>query len=213
MRTLMALSILLLAAACSDHLSVSPTTVDLAVGQTATVTATRIPSTYAGIPWAPNRIDFIGSGPISVGGVMGANESVAFISVQGVSPGIGTVTTSYRDAHTPGIIMTPLATVHVYDCSSAMKLAPEFANVAGTIGEHAILRVTPAVEGGHYQWYWGNRGDTHTPISFSDAPYFIDFTPRANGSYPIWVRQSSICGTADAAFVVNVGIQRRRAVR
>ncbi|HWS73261.1 MAG TPA: hypothetical protein VN605_14195 [Thermoanaerobaculia bacterium] len=213
MRKLMALSILLLAAACSDHLSVSPTTIDLAVGQTATITATRIPSTYTGIPWPPNRIDFVGNGPISVGGVMGANESLAFITVQGVSPGTGTVTTSYRDAHTPGLIMTPIATVNVYDCSTPMKLAPEFANVSGKIGEPAILRVTPTVTGGHFQWYWGNRGDTHTPISFTDTPYFIDFTPRANGSYPIWVRYSSPCGTADAAFVVSVGVQHRRAVR
>lgn len=210
MRKLLALSTLLLAAACSDHLSVTPTTVDLAVGQTATIQATRIPSTYQGIPWAPNRIEFAGTGPILVSGVMGASDTVAYITVQGLSPGTGTVTTSYRDAHTPGVIMTPLATVNVYDCAAPMQLTPEFANVTGKIGEPAILRVTPSAPGGHFQWYWGQRGDTRTPISFTDTPYFIDFTPRANGAYPLWVRLTSPCGTADAAFVVNVGPVRRR---
>jgi hypothetical protein len=210
MRKLLALFILLLAAACSDHLSVNPTIVDLTVGQTATITATRLPADYQGIPWPPNRIEFVGNGPIAVSGAMDSDQTLARITVQGVAPGTGTVTTYYRDAHTPDIIRTPLVTVHVHDCSAQAKLAPEFANVAGKIGEPAALRVTSSVAGGTFQWYWGTRGDTQNPISFSDAPYFIDFTPRQNGSYPLWVRQTSPCGTAEAAFVVNVGIQHRR---
>lgn len=210
MRKLLACPMLLLAAACSDHLSVSPTSVDLAVGQTATIRAARIPSDYRGIQWAPNRIEFVGDGPITVNGVMEASAQMANITVQGLAPGTGYVTTYYRDAHTPGIIRTTIATVNVTDCATAMKLSPEFTNLAGRIGEQAVLRVTPSIEGGHYQWYWGTRGDLRNPISFSDAPYFLDFTPRANGSYPFWVRYITICGTAEASFAVNVGMQHRR---
>lgn len=210
MRKLLALTALLLAAACSDNLSVNPNHIDLAVGQTATITATRIPSTYQGIPWPPNRIAFTGTGPIQVGGVMQPSDHEAVITVRALSPGSGAVITDYTDAHTPGPIHTVLATVDVSDCATPVTLTPAFTAVTGKIGEPFNLHVTPSFAGGHFQWYWGDRGDTRTPISFTDTPYFIDFTPHANGSYPIWVRYSTICGSADAAFVVNVGLAVRR---
>jgi len=211
MRRLLALPILLLAGACSDRITVNPARLALVVGQTATIHATRIPSDYRGIPWAPNRIEFVGSGAVSAAGVLAASGTHADITVQALTPGTGFVASRYTDAHTPGILGDTVATVTVFDCSRGVKLTPEFASIPGTLGEPALLHVTPSVADGTFQWYWGTRGDTKNPITFTDAPSFTEFIPRGNGSFPIWVRQSSPCGIADAAFVVNVGVQRRRA--
>jgi hypothetical protein len=211
MRNLAALLLLLFAAACSDGITVEPSSVSVAVGQTATLHVTRIPSTYPGIPWPPNPIDFSGNGAASAVGHLGANATSAEITVQGLTPGIGTVVSRHTDAHTPGVLVETVATVTVYDCSRGPQLTPQFATVSGTVNERVVLQVHSTFDGGSYQWYSGARGDVRNPISFTNAPVYVDFTPRQNGSYPFWVRQTAPCGIADAAFVVNVGPQRRRA--
>jgi hypothetical protein len=205
-------SLLLFAAACSDGIRVDPSTATIAVGQTVTLEARRIPSTYQGIPWPPNRIEFGSEGPaVSAAGVMGANESVAGIVVQGVEPGTATIVSRHYDAHTPGLLVGTVATVTVYACPGGPALAPQFATIQGRLNERVLLHVDSSYPGGTYQWYAGARGDTSHPIPFTNAPSYADFVPRSSGSYPFWVRQSADCGKADAAFVVNVADPRRRA--
>ncbi|MCU1347683.1 MAG: hypothetical protein JWO56_713 [Acidobacteria bacterium] len=144
---------------------------------------------------------------------MQANESSAHITVQGVTPGIGYVISGAANQHTSsGFTSMTVASVNVFDCSAGATLAPPFAAVEGKLNEQVFLKVTPSVEGGTFQWYWGPRGDGRNPISFTNAPYYIDFVPRKNGSYPFWVRHTSVCGVAEAAVTVNVGVQHRRGV-
>lgn len=212
MRKLFLLSVLLLAAACSDHLSVDPTHVDLAVGQTATITATRLPADWQGTPWAPSRIDFVGSGAVSANGVMAPSDQTATITVQGLAPGSGTVSSDFTEVHT-GHVHNTVATVTVFDCSRPVALTPASATVAVKVGDPVRLTVIPSVLHGHYQWYLGARGDTGHPLALTDTPSFDDFPSSTAGSFSLWVRYSTICGTADAAFVVNVGgLARRRGV-
>jgi hypothetical protein len=213
MRKLVAPVLLLLAAACSDGIRVDPSTATIAVGQTVTLEARRIPSDYRGIPWPANRIEFGGEGAaVSAAGVMEASDSVAGIVVQGVAPGVATIVSRHYDVHTPGLITVTVATVTVYACPGGPALAPQFATIEGRLNERVLLHVESSFPGGTYQWYVGARGETSHPIPFTNAPYYADFVPRANGSYPFWVRQTSECETAEAAFVVNVGNpQRRRA--
>ncbi|HEX7677930.1 MAG TPA: hypothetical protein VF713_07400 [Thermoanaerobaculia bacterium] len=213
MRKLAALILLLLAAACSDGIRVDPSTATIAVGQTVTLEARRIPSSYQGIPWPPNRIEFGGEGAaVSAAGVMEARDDFAGIVVQGVEPGIASIVSRHYDAHTPGLITITVATVTVYACPVGLALAPQFATIEGRLNERVVLHVESSFPGGTYQWYAGARGETSHPIPFTNAPYYADFVPLANGSYPFWVRQTSECNTAEAAFVVNVGNpQRRRA--
>jgi hypothetical protein len=212
MRKLLAPVLLLLAAACSDNIRVDPTSVTIAVGQTVTLEARRIPSTYAGIPWPPNRIEFSGEGSaVSAAGVMEARDNVAGIVVQGVAPGTALVVSRHTDVHTPGVITVTVASVTVYPCAGHPALTPQFATIQGFVNERVLLRVESPYLGGMYQWYAGTRGDTSNPIPGSNAPVYGDFVPRAFGSYPFWVRQSSDCGTDEAAFVVNVANPRRRA--
>jgi len=142
-----------------------------------------------------------------------ASESSAQITVQGVTPGIGYVTSGAANQHTPsGFSSMTVASVNVFDCSGGASLSPAFATVEGKLNEQVFLKVTPSVEGGTFQWYWGPRGDLQNAISFTNAPYYVDFVPRKNGSYPFWVRHTSVCGIADAAVTVNVGVQHRRRV-
>lgn len=204
--------VLLLAAACSDNVRVDPSTVTIAVGQTITLEARRIPSTYAGIPWPPNRIEFGGEGPaVSAAGVMEASANVAGIVVQGVEPGTATIVSRHYDVHTPGLMTGTVATVTVYPCAGGPTLVPQFATIQVRLNERVLLHVESSIGAGTYQWYAGARGDTSHPIPFSNAPSYADFVPRADGSYPFWVRETTACGTAEAAFVVNAGSQRRRA--
>ena len=211
MRKLVMLVLLLLAAACSDNIRVDPATVTIAVGQTVTLEAHRIPSSYQGIPWPPNRIEFGGNGPsVSAAGVMEANDNVAGIVVQGIEPGTSTIVSRHYDVHTPGLITSTVATVTVHGCSG-LTLTPLFATIQGRVNEPVLLHVESSFAGGTYQWYAGARGDTSHPIPFTNAPYYVDFVPRAPGSYSFWVRETAECGTAEAEFLVKVGSPRRHA--
>lgn len=126
--------LLVFAAACSDGLRVDPSTATIATGQTITLEAHRIPSTYQGIPWAPNRIEFGGEGAaVSAAGVMEARENVAGIVVQGVEPGTATIVSRHYDAHTPGLLTNAVATVTVVACLSGPTLTPLFATIQGRL--------------------------------------------------------------------------------
>jgi hypothetical protein len=206
-----ALLLLLFAAACSDGIRVDPSTSTIAVGQTVTLEARRIPSTYGGIPWPPNRIEFSGQGAaISAAGVMEARDDFAGIVVQGVEPGIASIVSRHYDAHTPGLITITVATVTVLACSGGPTLAPQFATIQGRVNERVLLHVESSFAGGTYQWYTGARGDTSHPIPFTNVPYYVDFVPQAPGSYPFWVRETAECGMAETEFLVNVGTPPRR---
>jgi hypothetical protein len=87
---------------------------------------------------------------------------------------------------------------------------PQFATIQGRVNEPVLLHVESSFASGTYQWYAGTRGDMSHPIPFTNAPYYVDFVPRAAGSYPFWVRETAECGTAEAEFVVNVGNPQRR---
>jgi hypothetical protein len=204
--------LLLFAAACSDGMRVDPSTATIAAGQTITLEAHRIPSTYQGIPWAPNRIEFGGEGAaVSAAGVMEARENVAGIVVQGLEPGTATIVSRHYDSHTPGLVTNAVATVTVVACLRGPTLTPQFATTQGRVNEPVLLHVESSSPVGMYQWYAGARGDASHPIPSTNA-LSTGFVPRAPGSYSFWVRETTECGTADAECVVNVGPQRRRAV-
>jgi hypothetical protein len=203
MRKKLLLPALLLFAACNNSFTVSPASLDLAAGATATITASRDAPVNAGPPGRTSPVEFTGSGAVSAVGLLGANDPSAVITVQGLMPGTGFVSATGRGT---------VAIVNVFDCTKPPDLTPHFAAIEGKTGEQAFLRVHPSMEGGSFQWYTGTSLDTTHPIPFSNTPYYIDFTPRTNGSYPFWVRQTTPCGTATAAFVVNVGLSRRRGV-
>ncbi|HEX9458334.1 MAG TPA: hypothetical protein VGA84_04270 [Thermoanaerobaculia bacterium] len=213
MRKLATPVLLLLAAACSDYIRVDPSTATIAVGQTITLEARRIPSSYQGIPRSPNRIEFSGEGAaVSAAGVMEARDSVAGIVVQGIEPGIASIVSRHTDVFTPGVITVTVATVTVFGCAESPTFTPQFATIQGRVNEPVLLHVESSFAGSTYQWYAGARGDTSQPIPFTNAPYYVDFVPRAPGAYPFWVRETDECGTAEAEFLVNVGNpQRRRA--
>src|SRR5258706_1817848 len=161
--------LLLLAAACSDYIRVEPSNATIAVGQTVTLTAHRIPSSCQGIPRPPNRIEFGGEGAVSAAGVMEARDSVASIVVQGVAPGVASIVSRHTDVFTPGLITIPVATVTVYACPGRPTLDPQFATIQGFINERVLLHVQSSSDGGTYQWYTGARGDASHPILFTNA--------------------------------------------
>jgi hypothetical protein len=200
MRKMLLLPAVILFAACNNQFTVSPASLDLAVGATATITASR-EAVNPGPPSRTSPVEFTGSGAVSAVGLLGANDPSAVITVQGLMPGTGFVSATGRGT---------VAIVNVFDCTKPPDLAPHFAAIAGKAGEQVFLRVKPSLEGGSFQWYSGALGDTSHPIPYSNAAYYIDFTPRTNGSYPFWVRHTTPCGVADASFVVNVGPQHRR---
>jgi hypothetical protein len=200
---LLLLLVAVLTTACSGKVEVTPDTLDLPVGATATIYANRVPGNGPGIPiGAISDRDYSGTGAIAASGHLAANASSAAITIQALHPGTGFVFSG----------TSVVATVNVLDCLAPPELTPRFAAIEGKAGEQVFLRVQQSIPGGTFQWFTGPLGDTAHPIPFSNAPYYIDFTPRANGSYPFWVRQTTACGTADAAFVVNVGAVRRRGV-
>jgi hypothetical protein len=203
MRRLLPLPLaVLLFAACYNPIVVSPTSLDLPVGATAAISVDRLGPVGYGPPIA-TTISFYGNGSVLATGVLEANQHSALVTVTAIRPGVGYV-------YGPGV--NPVAIVNVFACTEAPELTPKFAAIEGKAGEQVFLRVATSMEGGSFQWYTGGLADTSHPIPYSNAAYYIDFTPRANGSYPFWVRQTTPCGVADASFVVNVGPQHRRSV-
>lgn len=193
----------LLVSACYSHVEVSPTTLELTAGSTTTIMASRVPG-GPGVPAAAvSNFDFRGTGAVAASGRLPANASSAAIAVQALYPGTGYVVSGISD--------TTYATVHVLDCLTPPELTPQISAIVAKPGQQVFLRVEPSIPGGTFQWYTGPLADASHPIPFSNTPYYIDFTPRANGSYPFWVRYTTACGAADAAFVVNAGAQHRRA--
>ncbi|MEO8380080.1 MAG: hypothetical protein ABI779_10495 [Acidobacteriota bacterium] len=195
------LLLLTVPASASWHPEVSPTSVRLAVGQTATLRASVWWSGLWVLPWTDFVFDTADHHVAVASGRMTSSFPID-VTITGIGPGTTVVTVNS---------IPPTHTVVEVVCGLEDPVRPAAANVVAPRAEPVTLEVVSSIA--HRQtftWYRGHQGDQSSPIAGSGPS--LTFTPQAAREF-VWVQATTPCSTSAAEFTVDVPLSRRRSVR
>ena len=195
-------SLLLLATSATASLHFAPDSLNLRVGDTATINVSFASLSTMGIGLRFTSCDpsvAIANGEVVVG--TGSHYGTGTIRVTAVSPGRTTLCFSSLSA-----IPITVACGVVPDARAAN------ANVATQVSKAVTLSVLfPPLPNTTYDWYLGRAGDRSMPLAGHDAD--LTFTPQTAGIHRVWALVSTPCSTGSVEFTLNAASTRRRGVR